>query len=225
MADIEDAALHLGFDEASRKLDVLIRTQAQSGPEAFKAMQGLFAKQYAEQARRQLAGDDGFWRRKALRAIQLRGWDVPEDSTEFSVMVGHLSKCGLDLFRKAVETLQNPSGNFLPSIHTQNLSRRRQERAKAGEGIIDLFDVYASQRRSEGKKGDDTLVQDRIAVTSFAEFIGTDRNLRSVAASEVREWRNAMAALPVGYRKRKEFKGLSIRQAVERRAKLTPLAG
>lgn len=219
-AEIEDAALWVGFDESSRRLKALIKAKANLGPDAYAQMQNEFERRYVDLCRRQLAGEDGFWRERAVKMVNHRQWDLPEDSAEFAFLIQQLSRCGLDLFRKAVETLQNPIVDFRPSEHTRSLSKRFQERAKQGEGIMDLFDAYAAQRRSEGKKGDDTLRQDRIAVSSFVEFIGSDRSLRAVMPIEVREWRNAMAAVPVGYRKRKDFSGLSLRQAVEVAAKV-----
>ena len=214
-AEIEDAALWVGFDESSRRLEALIRAKAKLGPDAFAQMQDEFERRYLDLCRRQLAGEDNYWRERAIKMVNHRQWDLSEASPEFTFLIQQLSLCGLDLFRKAVENLRNPIVDFQPSEHTRGLSTRRQERAKQGEGILDLFDTYAAQRRSEGKKGDDTLRQDRIAVSSFVEFIGSDRNLRSVMPIEVREWRNAMASVPVGYRKRKDFSGLSLRQAVE----------
>lgn len=219
-AEIEDAALWVGFDESSRRLKALIESKAKLGPDAFVQMQHEFERRYLDLCRRQLAGEDDFWRDRAVKMIAHRRWDLSAASPDFDFLIQQLSRCGMDLFRKAVETLQNPILDFQPSRSTCDLLKSRQERAKEGEGIMYLFDVYAAQRRSEGRKGDDTLRQDRIAVLGFAEFIGASRNLRSVTAVEVREWRNTMAALPVGYRKRKDFSGLSMRQAVELTAKV-----
>jgi integrase len=219
-AEIEDAALWVGFDEASRKLDALITAKARLGPDTFAQVKSEFERRYLDVCRRQFAGEDGFWTERAIKMVNHRQWDLSEGSPEFAFLIEQLSLCGLDLFRKAVETLRNPVAPFQPSEHTRSLSTKRQERAKEGEGIMDLFDVYAAQRRSEGKKGADTLRQDRVAISSFVELIGSDRSLRSVKPTEVREWRNAMAAVPVGYRKRKDFSGLSLRQAVEVAAKV-----
>lgn len=215
LAELQDAALLVGFDEASNKLDALIKARAKLGPDSFEQMKTLFEDQYLDLCRRQLAGEDDYWRARARKMIAHRNWEISEGSPEFSEFIAHLSKCGLDLFRKAVETLRSPVKQFHPSEHTLILARKRQERAREGEGIMHLFDQYAAQRRSEGKKGGDTLAQDRKAVSSFVDFIGSHRSLRSVIALEVREWRNAMAALPVGYRKRKDFAGLTMKQAVE----------
>ncbi|EQB08977.1 DUF6538 domain-containing protein [Novosphingobium lindaniclasticum] len=215
LAELEDAALRVGFEEASNKLDALIMARARLGPGSFEQMKSLFEDRYLDLCRRQLAGEDDYWRERARRMIARRNWEISEQSPEFSQFIAHLSKCGLDLFRKAVEALRDPVKQFQPSEHTVVLAQKREERAREGEGILHLFDQYAAQRSSEGKKGNDTLAQDRLAVASFADFIGSHRSLRSVIALEVREWRNAMAALPVGYRKRKEFAGLTMKQAIE----------
>ncbi|CDO37737.1 hypothetical protein SPHV1_40001 [Novosphingobium sp. KN65.2] len=215
MAEIEEAALLVGFEEASRKLDELIKSKARLGSTAFDSMRNKFVERYTEACRKQLAGDDGFWLDKARLLVRRRGWNVVEDSAEFTALVTHFAKCGTDLFRRAVETIENPGAEFVPSSHTQRLIKDRTDRAREGEGILDLYDLYASQRLSEGKKRADTLKQDRKAVEGFADFVGKDRGLSSITADEVRSWRNAMSALPACYKKHKVFAGMSMQEAAD----------
>jgi integrase len=215
MAEIEEAALLVGFEEASRKLEGLIESKAKLGSGAFEAMRAAFAKRYTDACRKQLAGENGFWLDKARAMARRRGWSITEDSAEFSALVTSLAKCGTDLFRKAVATVEDPGMEFVPSSHTQGLYTRRKERAKQGEGLLDLYDLYAAQRLSEGKKRTDTLQQDRKAVEGFADFVGRDRSLRSITPEEVRGWRNATAALPACYKKHKVYAGMSMKEAAD----------
>lgn len=212
-AEIEEAALRVGFEEASRKLELLIKERAKLGPKAFADMQESFTSRYSELCRRQLAGDDGFWLDRAQKLINRSGWDMPVDSAEFAMLLGHLSRCGLDLFRKAEANLRHPSLEFIPSGHVQELARRRQERAADGEAILDLFDRYAAQRLAEGKKREDTLAQDRISIKFFSEFVGATRSIKTIAVDEVRDWRNVLATLPSTYRKRNAYQGLTFKEA------------
>jgi len=213
MAEIEEAALHHGYEHASANLDELLAHKAKLGPEAFQLARERFGQEYAAASRRLLAGDHSYWKIRARKVVERRGWNIGEDSAEFQALVDNLSKCGVDLFRRALIILDDPCTEFAPSVHTVKLSKRVKERAGQGEGILDLYDRYAAQRRSEGKKRDDTLKQDRKAVESFVSFIGKERSLASAQVQEVREWRNTMALLPGGYTKQKAYAGMSMKQA------------
>ena len=113
---------------------------------------------------------------------------------------------------------------FQPSGRVQNAKRRRDERAKPGEGILSIFDEYASEKLRAGKKRPDTLAQDRKGIELFSSFVGEHRRLASITVNEVRDWRNALAKLPVTYHKRKAYEGLTMKQAAEK-AKATGARG
>lgn len=85
-----------------------------------------------------------------------------------------------------------------------------------GETILVLFERYAAQRLAEGRKRTDTVNQDRKVVELFVSFMGVDHSLLSIKPAEVREWRNAMAAIPPGFRRRKENLGLTISEAASK---------
>lgn len=213
MAEMEEAALHHGYEQASAKLNALLARKAKLGPEAFRLARETFGLRYAAASRQFLAGDHSYWEDRARAIVTRRNWMVGEDSPEFHALVTNLAKCGIDLFRRAVSILDDPCTEIVPSTSTKELSKRVKERAKHGEGILDLYDRYAAQRRSEGKKRDDTLNQDRKAVEGFVAFIGSERSLSSVQVKEVRDWRNTMALLPAAYTKQNAYAGMSMKEA------------
>ncbi|MEZ5735870.1 MAG: hypothetical protein R3E09_08705 [Novosphingobium sp.] len=55
-----------------------------------------------------------------------------------------------------------------------------------------------------------------MVITRFAEFVGTDRAIHSIGFDQAKEFVDALARLPAGYTKRRDYRGLSIRQAIEK---------
>jgi integrase len=76
-----------------------------------------------------------------------------------------------------------------------------------------LFARYAAQRASEKRKRADTLAQDEKVIEGFSAFVGTRRSVRSLMPSDVRDWRDTVAALPANYRKMNAYAGLPMRDA------------
>ena len=225
-SEIQEAALHMGYEEAGRRLQSLISRKLTSGPSALTALANDFERRRLESLRGLLTGENSIWVERAKATVAKRRWHLPEDSDGFRRLVELLAKCGTDLFARAKAIVDGRDEAFVPSETVRALTRQREERAAQGEHMLALFDTYAAQRLAEGKKRKDTLEQDRKSVALFADFVGENRSLRSVKASEVREWRNAVACLPPGMRKRREFAGKSLREAVAyaKTARLKPIS-
>lgn len=213
-AEIEEAALMVGYERAGERLEALIQQKARLGEKAYDALADAFDERHKEAVRNLHAGDQGYWIDVARRQIDKRSWILPEDGEDFQVFVKDLQRCGTDLFARARAKLAGDNA-WLPSQYVQEAQRSRTERAKPGEGILELYDRYAVQRLSEGRKKRDSLEQDRKIIKLFSEFIGGHRLLKSVTQREVREWRNAVRSLPSGLKKRKAYAGLSIVEAAE----------
>lgn len=73
--------------------------------------------------------------------------------------------------------------------------------------LLAQFDIYASRRASAGRKRADTLTQDRIIVQLFADFVGADADLRTVARSTVRNWRDTLLQCPANLNKLARYRG------------------
>ncbi len=211
--ELEEVALLVGYEEAGRRVNELIKAKAQSGDEAYRALGAEFERRHVDALRRLHAEDHAYWIERARRQVAKRGWHLAETSTEFDSFVKAMARCGVDLFASARAKLGGGDGAVAPSNYVQNALERRKERAKPGEGIIDLFNRYEAQRLSEGRKRADSLKQDRKIIELLSEFVGPQRSLASVQKRELREWRNAVAALPPAFKKRKAYEGLTMREA------------
>jgi len=218
--ELEETALFVGYEEAGRRVNDLIKAKARLGDEAYRALGIEFERRHTDALRRLHAGDQRYWIERARRQVAKRGWHLPEDSSAFAGFVEAMARCGLDLFAAARGRLAGTDRGIPQSQYVQNALERREKRAKPGEGVLELFDRYEAQRLSEGRKRADSLTQDRKIIELLSEFVGVQRGLASIEKSELREWRNAVAALPPAFRKRKAYEGLTMREAASAAAQL-----
>ena len=210
--ELEEAALVVGYERASERVDQLIKVKARLGIASYQALRSEFERRHIDSVRRLKGEDYTYWRGHAVRQIQKRGWDLPHGSPQFDEFVHQLARAGTDTFARAVAVIDDDEHTFVPSAPVQAAMKRKDQRARDGERIAELYNVYRDQRLAEGKKRADTLRQDRKPVDEFASFVGVDRSLRSIQPSDVREWRNLQTSLPITYGKRNEFKGMPLRQ-------------
>ena len=210
--ELEEAALVVGYERASERVDQLIKVKARLGEASYQALRAEFERRHIDSVRRLKGEDYTYWRGHAVRQIQKRGWDLPHGSPQFDEFVHQLARAGTDTFARAVAVIDDDEHTFVPSAPVQAAMKRKDQRARDGERIAELYNVYRDQRLAEGKKRADTLRQDRKPVDEFASFVGVDRSLRSIQPSDVREWRNLQTSLPITYGKRNEFKGMPLRQ-------------
>lgn len=170
-------------------------------------------------ARRRQDGDLAVWEAMADRIIAKRALPIERDSDEYRELVDGLAEASIEalsLFKRRHDGEIDPQ----PRSELIRVERQREQAtAPAGEGLLDLFDKYASQRLMEGKRAD-SVAQDRILVEQFAAFVGKGRRLDSITRADVRDFRDTMAALPVNYRNANAYKGLDMRAAAAKAAKL-----
>lgn len=222
--ELQDAALEVGFERASGRVAALIQRKAKAGSAAFDTLPKAFEQRHRTAIRSKQAGDHTYWIDRARNILTDRRWSLAEDSPEFVSFVETLAAAGTDTFNYARHLVEGKEDSFVPSKALQTARGRRAACAKSGEKIADLFERYAKQRLAEGRKRPDTVNQDRKVIALFSGFVGQDRSLSSIENSEVREWRNAVAALPPAFRKHKANAGLSLREVTER-ARATGASG
>jgi hypothetical protein len=87
--------------------------------------------------------------------------------------------------------------------------------ARPGETVIELFDRWAAYLLAKGDKRTDTVNQDRKVMEQFAKFVGADRDVRSITAIEVADYRDTLRRLPPKWMVKKELAGLDMRAAAE----------
>ncbi|OYY65554.1 hypothetical protein [Sphingomonas sp. 28-62-11] len=101
----------------------------------------------------------------------------------------------------------------------QRVQQREREATPAGESILEIFERHASEQLGAGKRPD-TVNGTRIVIEMFTGYVGNDRRLAAIGRDEIRDWRDAMAALPRNYRNSNEYKNLDMWAAVAKAAAL-----
>ncbi|WP_189676867.1 site-specific integrase [Sphingomonas glacialis] len=214
-AEIEQAAVAIGFELASVKASALIAAKAKS-ESSYDALYAKFDEWHRKSIRDLNAGNSSYWAERIRQLYRRRGWPLDETSIEFALFVRTMAHAGIDTFAQAKAKMDGTANAFEPSPIVRDTIAAKQSRAKDGETVLDLFERYAATRLAEGRKRTDTINQDRKVISLFSSFVGSQRSLRSILPSEVRDWRNAIASLPPAYRKRAANSGLSVREASDR---------
>ncbi|KRB31724.1 site-specific integrase [Mesorhizobium sp. Root172] len=88
-----------------------------------------------------------------------------------------------------------------------------REQAAPGEGIMDLFEVYAT----ENPKGIavDTIAQARRDVGSFVDYVGSTCPVHRIDKKAVREWKALLMKYPVKATESSAFAGMKLPQIVK----------
>ncbi|WP_267380705.1 MULTISPECIES: tyrosine-type recombinase/integrase [unclassified Sphingomonas] len=146
-------------------------------------------------------------------ALERRGYVMPSDQGLRRTFATKAALALRDALASSLATMASRPDEYMPSSFIIKEKERRNSEANDGQTIMDLFDRYSAQRMMEKRKRADTVTQDRKIVEQFAEFIGSKRSVASVTATDIRDWRDTVAALPPAFRKWKINDGLTMREA------------
>ena len=166
--------------------------------------------------RRFQSGDMSQWVPVAARIIQARALPIRTGSDEFDEFVRELARANLDaidvfLRRSKGDLEAEPRSSFVREVKAKNASK-----AKPGETLSELFELWAEEMLAKGAKRPDTVAQDRKVISQFAAFIGADRDVRSITPLEVADYRDTLRKLPPKWMSKKELRGLGMRAAAQR---------
>ena len=152
------------------------------------------------------------WKPIADRLIELRGWDLEKDQSDYREFVRLIAEAFMDASRSDLE-LDEGRPAPQPTAPVVIAARKLQnETAATGEMMMELFELYGSQRINQGLKRPAGIKQDRMVVGLFSSFVGAQRSVASITAAEARDFRNILNKLPINFGKRKEFAGLGLRE-------------
>lgn len=210
--DLEVAATQAAFLNVLPKFEALCRSKGPLDTDAYTAQLENLRAQRFRLVRTRDSEASQLWERVADRCIRDSGWDLPKGSEGYQSFVLMIAEAGIDALRVGIAKREGIAGEPTSMVVQAGL-KARAEAAAPGESIIDLFERYAAQRLAEGRKRADTINQDRKVVEQFAAFVGTGRSVRSIRPTEVRDWRDTVAALPPKYRSTKTYSGLSMAEA------------
>lgn len=86
-------------------------------------------------------------------------------------------------------------------------------RAKTGETMLELYEIYS--RFKSGKIKLETLAQRKKSVIRFAEYVGKDRNLKTLSKADARAWREQLYKFPKHAAQTQGLIGLDFKSAIK----------
>lgn len=94
----------------------------------------------------------------------------------------------------------------------------RREVAEPGEGIMDIFEIFASENPKGVAK--DRVDQCRRDIGTFVQLVGASFPIAKISKVEVREWKQLLVKYPVKATETKAFAGMNIMQVVKANEKV-----
>ncbi len=210
--DPASVAVRVGFD------DMLAAMEERR--KAWPADDAEYATKLAERqanlrrwTRRLQDGDLTQWEDLADRAAAKRGLVLDKGSEGYAAFVKDIAEASID----AIGVFVRQTGGELDATPRSAIVRETKAKdaanAKPGEGIMELFERMAGEALEKGELRPDTVNQNRKVLQLFAAFVGADRAVDSITPQEVWDFREARHAVPPKWNLKREFRGLSLREA------------
>jgi integrase len=159
------------------------------------------------------------WEATADRIIENHKLPIAKGTPEYTSFVESIADSTIDAY--SVHTRRN--AGEVDAEPQSKVVRRALElesnKAASGETLLELFEQWSEEALAKHKadptkgKRPDTINQDRKAIKQFAEFVGPKRDVRSITAVEVAEYRDTMRKLPPKWMNNKHLRGLGMREA------------
>lgn len=154
--------------------------------------------------------------RLAAALCTRKGWSL-------RLMKGADGDEGQGLVALVTKAVQHARGDIVETLEGRPPERTRNDvldklgagvahKARTGEAIMELFDRYEEDSKRAGKSTD-TLSTERQVMGHFATFVGRDRSITDIGRSDIREFKRALAGVPIRWTARPQLKGLALREA------------
>lgn len=155
--------------------------------------------------------------RVANALCRTAGWDLgPGEGVRgerWNDLVAMVTKAVQHARGKVVETLEGrPHETSRDAIIQHIGGGKRRLKAKPGETLLELFELYAKDCLRDGKSAD-TLEAERKVIGHFASFVGTDRSVADIKRPDIRDFKRALSRIPHRWVTRKELAGMSLAEA------------
>lgn len=209
----------LAVDRGYRRMLESLEDRRRAVPDDSEAYGAFLAKRQADLVkltRRRQDGAQDHWEAVADRIIANEGLQLARGSEPYQAFVDSIADASID----ALSVFNRRNAGDLDAEPRSKVVRTALERetntAAAGETLLELFERYAAQRLAEKRKRPDTINQDRKVIESFSGFLGKERKVATITGVDVRDWIDTAAVLPPNWRKRKDYRGLSMAKASEK---------
>jgi integrase len=151
----------------------------------------------------------------ADRLLNSQGIQLSKNSPSYREFVDAIAGGTLDALSVTVRQLRGELDAAPQSKAMQKAIEQRASTAASGRTVMELFERYVVIQVESGRKRANGISQDRMVMEHFAGFVGANRAVKSITADDVRDFRDLISCLPVGIGKRKEYRGLTLTQAVK----------
>ncbi|MBV9840718.1 MAG: tyrosine-type recombinase/integrase [Sphingomonadaceae bacterium] len=218
--DLYQDAATAAYEAVLGELDTRRRSREFADTAAYIAFVEGRRAQLLDLVRRRDTGAMAHWERIAASRIDRNNWVLDKGSERHAKFVGMIAEAAIEAVRIAIE---RDSGNLAVQPTSKVVVAgldAKAAKAKHGETIQELFELWAADRLAKGAKRKDTVDQDRKVITQFAEFVGKDRAIRSITAIEVANYREVLRQLPPKWQFNKSLSGLSMRAAAAKAREL-----
>jgi integrase len=222
LADPKAVAVRIGYDSMLAAMEE--RRKAWPANDAdYEAKLAAREADLRRMTRRLQDNDLSQWEGVADRAIAARNLSLDKGSAEYAAFVQMIAQATID----AVNVFNRRHAGELDaaprSAIVQDAKAREAAKAKSGETLLELFELWGAEMLAKGEKREDTVNQDRKVVEQFAKFVGADRDVRSITPLEVAGYRDTLRDLPPKWTSKNELRNLDMRvAAVRARAKSMP---
>jgi integrase len=151
------------------------------------------------------------------------GWDLgPSEGVRgerWNELVGLVTKAVQLARGRVADILEGRPVSHDRETVVAHLGGKRRPKAKAGETILELFDLYEAESLRGGKSAD-TLSTERKVIGHFASFVGKDRHVCDIGRADIREFKKALARVPHRWTTKSELKEMSLAEAAAHWEKL-----
>jgi integrase len=211
--DLDVIAFKWGYQMLLEKLEKARQAQAGASDEMWQQFVEKNGASLRKRARQLATGDLSEIEATVLKIAARERLPVEDDETLAPALLQRLAIASKDAIAVESCRLAGDLDAEPKSALVKAQLAREAEKAGPGETLLELFDLYADQRSAEGRKRSDTLIQDRKIIEQFSAFVGRDRHPKSVTAADVRSYRDTLRQLPSKWTERRDFRGLSMREA------------
>ena len=151
--------------------------------------------------------------------IAREGFAIEPGSPAYRDLCQRLQRAELEALRRADEQDQGDFTGRSADPLVQAPSTIETARVAApGEGVLDLFDVFARENPKGVKP--DTIRMNREIVTWFAQYVGVTFPASAIDKRAVREWKQALSKFPIKAAEVRELRGLSFKKIITENERL-----
>lgn len=138
---------------------------------------------------------------------------VQRGTPDWISLARHMMRAEIEALQRGMERDEGDYSGAPRDPLVKPASGPRRERAKPGESIMEVFEIFARENPRGVAK--DRVDQCRRDVRTFVELVGAGFPIAKIGKAEVRDWKQLLVKYPVKATEIKAFDGMTIQQIVK----------